>query len=175
MSTPQHLSPDGKFFWDGARWVPVKSEPATALVQSEQVSLPASTNPIVRSGRWLSADQKFWWDGAQWIPYRRITWNSIHIHSNPPEDRATLSRNLGIWCAGLGILGLVGVRLGAFSIMAAVAGPVSIYYGLSFFRLKGQGDGRPTGSGKAWAGLILSLIGLCGFLLAIVGFFAARS
>ena len=136
------------------------SEPATAAPM-------ATTNLIARSGRWLTPDQKLWWDGRQWLPYRRITWNSIHIHSNPPEDRATLSRNLGIWCACFGILGVVGIALGAFSIMAAIAGPVSLYNGISFFRLEGPAGVRLPGAGKAWAGVILSLVGLCGFLIAI--------
>ena len=172
---PPQVSPDGKFYWDGARWVPVEHGSAEAPSPSTETATPsATTNVIARGGRWLSPDQKFWWDGGQWLPYRPITWNSIQIHSNPPEDRAKLSRNLGIWCALFGILGLFGLRIGAISIMAAVAGPVSLYNGLSFLRLGGPTGARPPGGGKAWARVILSLVGMCGFLIAIIGFIATR-
>jgi hypothetical protein len=153
-AAPPQVSPDGKFYWDGARWVPLQSA--------------ADTNLIPRGGRWFTPDGRLWWDGNRWLRYRRITWNSIHIYSNPPEDRATLSRNLGIWCTLFGVLGVVGLRVGALSIMAAVAGPVSIYYGLSFFRSDGQGGVRLPGGGNALAGIILSVVGLSGFLFAIV-------
>lgn len=172
---PPQVSPDGKFYWDGAQWVPVQHRPAEASTATTETATPASTtNVIVRGGRSLSPDQRFWWDGAQWLPYRPITWNSIQIHSNPPEDRATLSRNLGIWCALFGILGLFGLRIGAISIMAAVAGPVSLYNGLSFLRLSGPSVARLPGGGRAWAGVILSLVGMCGFLIAIIAFIATR-
>lgn len=172
---PPQVSPDGKFYWDGARWAPVQSVAAQVAAPSGTMPAPgAATNLIARGGRWFTPDQRLWWDGNQWLPYRRVTWNSIHIRSNPPEDRATLSRNLGIWCALFGILGVVGFRLGAFSIMAAIAGPVSIYNGLSFFRVDGQSGRRLPGGGNALAGIILSLVGLSGFLLAIVAWIATR-
>jgi hypothetical protein len=66
-------------------------------------------------------------------------------------------------------LGLLGVGLGALSILAAVAGTASIYYGLMFFRCNRSSGTRLPGSGKAVAGIVLSLIGLLGFVLAIVG------
>lgn len=170
-----HLSPDGYWRWDGAQWVPVQPVRAEAGAPTDTVSAPpANTNLIARGGRWFTPDERLWWDGNQWLPYRRVTWNSIHIYSNPPEDRATLSRNLGIWCACFGILGLFRSPLGSFSIMAAIAGPISVYYGLSFFSLDGRGGRRLSGSGKAMAGVILSLVGLSGFLLVIVVWIATR-
>jgi hypothetical protein len=170
---PPQVSPDGNFYWDGAKWVPMQQGPAEASTPSTETATPAATtNLIARKGRWLSPDQKLWWNGAHWLPYRPITWNSIHIHTNPPEDRSTLSRNLGIWCALFGILGVFGLGIGALSIMAAVAGPVSIYNGLSFLHRDGQNGVRLPGAGKAWAGVILSLVGMSGFLIAIVGLLA---
>jgi hypothetical protein len=153
-AAPPQVSPDGKFYWDGARWVPFQSA--------------ADTNLIARGGRWFTPDERLWWDGNRWLPYRHITWNSIHIYSNPPEDRATLSRNLGIWCASFAVLGVVCFRVGPFSIMAAIAGPVSIYNGVRFLLLDAQSGRRLPGGGNALAGIILSVVGLSGFLLAIV-------
>ena len=53
-------------------------------------------------------------------------------------------------------------------VMAGIAGPVAFYYVLSFFRADGQGARRLQGGRKALAGIMLSLLGFCGFLLEIV-------
>jgi hypothetical protein len=166
----RQVSTDGRFYWDGLRWIPVDTVTADLAGPSRAAaSAPiGSVNPVERGGRWFTPDQRLWWDGNQWRRYRRVTWNSFHIYSNPPEDRATLSRNLGIWCAVVGILGAVGLRLGPFTLVAAIAGPVSVYYALSFYRSDGPDGRRLQGGGKALAGIILSLVGLCGFVVEIV-------
>jgi hypothetical protein len=157
MSDPSpspQVSPDGRFYWDGARWVQVPA---------------AATNLIARGGRWFTRDEQLWWDGNRWLPYRRVTWNSIHNYSNPPEDRATLARNLGVWCfLFAGWWGLSGFRFSALFIVAAIAGAVSIFNGLGFFRLNAQSGKRFPGDESALAGIILSVVGLSSFLVAIV-------
>ena len=152
------VSPDGRWLWDGSRWLPT-GQPA-AQTQPQMV-------PLLVRGRSLSSDRKFWWDGQRWLPYRAITWNSLHLRLNPPEDHAILSRNLGIWCLVFGILALAQVALGAFSILAAIAGPVSLYNGVAFFRAnRSVGDQLP-GARQATLGIVLSSIGLIGFALAV--------
>jgi hypothetical protein len=49
-----------------------------------------------------------------------------------------------------------------------------VYYGLSFFSLDGRGGRRLSGGGKAMASIILSLVGLSGFLLVIVAWIATH-
>ena len=49
-TSPRLVSPDGKFYWDGQRWVPMESQP-----------------PDWSAPRW-SPDGRYWWDGANWVP-----------------------------------------------------------------------------------------------------------
>jgi len=101
------------------------------------------------------------------MPYRRITWNSIHLRTNPPEDAASLARNLGVWCFVFGAFGLLGIIVGAFSIMAAIAGIVSIYNAIRFFGANQRARGQLPGAGKAVAGIALSIAGYGVFILGV--------
>jgi hypothetical protein len=159
------ISPDGNYWWDGSQWVPVASRPTPALPVPQTIG-PASA--IAAGGRSYSPDGKHWWDGERWLPYKRITWNSLHLGTNPPEDRAGLARNLGMWCAVFGTVALIGVVAGAFSILAAIAGPVAILNGIAFHRNNARSGGRLPGSNKATLGIVLGSVGILEFITALV-------
>jgi hypothetical protein len=53
---PQY-SPDGRWWWDGGQWTPVRQEAA-------QLQSPWRWD----GRRWVSLDNRFWWDGTTWQP-----------------------------------------------------------------------------------------------------------
>jgi hypothetical protein len=164
---PPPVTPDSRLTGTGTAGVPLQ----TTHSEGSAPEPALTTNLISSRGRWLTADERLWWDGKKWLPYRRITWNSTRLRSNPPEDRATLSRNLGIWCVCIAIVGLL-ISSGPFSIFGALAATISLYNAISFFRLEGHAGTRLPGSGRALAGVTISSVYLCGFLLVIVGYVA---
>ena len=93
----------------------------------------------------------------------------MHIGSNPPEDRAILARNLGIWCVALGTLAVIRSLV---SPLAAIAGLVALYNGITFHRDNGRLGGSLPGSTKATIGIVLSAIGLIELLAVVVLRFA---
>jgi hypothetical protein len=46
------VSPDGRFYWDGQRWVPIQA--------------PVAPEPPLPGQ--LSPDRKYYWDGERWVP-----------------------------------------------------------------------------------------------------------
>ncbi len=87
---------------------------------------------------------------------------------NPPEDRALLARNLGIWCLIFGVLALLQVALGAFSIMAAITGPIATFHGANYFQGRRAAGGNLTGANNAPAGIVLACLGMLGFVVGVV-------
>jgi hypothetical protein len=61
---PAQVSPDGKFYWDGQRWVPTQ--------QTGGASMSGVPNVSSNVGQ-LSPDGKFYWDGQQWMPVTVMT------------------------------------------------------------------------------------------------------
>lgn len=184
---------DGQWRGDEAQWLLAQRSPTEDPARtSPRPASSAYTDLIAQGGRWFTAEkiaswngrrwvfERLWWDHNQWLPYRPITWTSIQLHSNPPEDRAALSRNLGLWCACFGILGLISFKVGALSIMAAAGGGTALFYGVSFFqglnflRLSDQAGTRLPGRRKAVAALFLSLVGLTTYALAISAWTTSR-
>jgi hypothetical protein len=119
--------------------------------------------------RQLSPDGESWWDGQRWLPYKRITWNSVQLRSNPPEDAATLARNLGIWCI---VFGTISLLVGGISILALIGGIASLVHWNTFRRSNLQARGALPGSDKATLGLILTIIGLAELVVSLVLRFA---
>jgi hypothetical protein len=159
------MSPDGRYWWDGSQWTAVGSQPVGAAIDPRAGSPPPA---VAAKGRWYSPDGKYWLDGEHWLPYRRITWNSLHLRTNPPEDRAVLARNLGIWCAAFGTVALVGLVVGAFSILSAIAGPVALLNGIAFHRANTRSGGVLPGANKATLGIVLASVGILEFMAALV-------
>lgn len=105
--------------------------------------MPADLQPVAsgvghseRVQRQLSPDGLFWWDGQRWLPYKRITWNSIQLRTNPPEDAAILSRNLGIWCI---VFGTISLLVGGISILALIGGIAALVHWTGFRRSNARG------------------------------------
>jgi hypothetical protein len=110
---PPQVSPDGKFYWDGTRWVPMP----TAAVQEPQ--------PVAESApsRQLSPDGKYYWDGTRWVPMQAaaaqeqappVAQRAIPAVQAFPEDRPRAGyaapkkgharRNVSFGCLGLIVL-----------------------------------------------------------------------
>ncbi len=119
----------------------------------------------------MSPDGRFWWDGQRWLPYRRITWNSIQLRTNPPEDAATLARNLGIWCI---VFGTISLLLGGISILALIGGIAALVHWTGFRGSNARAGGTLPGSDKATLGLVLTIIGLAEILASLALRFAFR-
>jgi len=127
-------------------------------------SVPSGVGHAAGVQRQLSPDGRFWWDGRQWLPYRRITWNSIQLRTNPPEDAAILSRNLGIWCI---VLGTISLLLGGISILALIGGIAALVHWTGFRRSNARAGGTLPGSDYATVGLVLTIIGLAELLASL--------
>jgi hypothetical protein len=121
--------------------------------------------------RQFSPDGRFWWDGQRWLPYQRITWNSVRLRTNPPEDAAILSRNLGIWCI---VFGTISLMVGGISILALIGGIAAIVHWMGFRESNARAGGTLPGSEKATLGLILTLVGLAELLASVALRFAFR-
>jgi len=119
----------------------------------------------------LSPDGRFWWDGQRWLPYKRITWNSIQLRTNPPEGAAILSRNLGIWCI---VFGTISLLVGGISILALIGGIAALVHWTGFRRSNARAGGTLPGSDKATVGLVLTIIGLAELLTSLALRFALR-
>ena len=132
---------------------------------------PASSaaGPSTSFSRQLSPDGRFWWDGQRWLPYKRITWNSVQLRSNPPEDAAILTRNLGIWCIVFGTLSLL---VGGISILALIGGIAALVHWAGFRKSNRLMGGTLPGSDKATLGVALAGVGLVELTLALVLRFA---
>lgn len=52
---PPLVSPDGRFYWDGEKWVPM---PAASVPQPQ---------PVPQQLRQLSPDGMYYWDGHRWV------------------------------------------------------------------------------------------------------------
>ena len=74
-SPPQsYVSPDGNYYWDGQKWVPMQQparQEATPAERefwspAETVEAPDPNAPITIGSR--SQDGQWWWDGRQWLP-----------------------------------------------------------------------------------------------------------
>lgn len=122
--------------------------------------------------RQLSPDGKFWWDGQRWLPYKRITWNSTQLHTNPPEDAAVLARNLGIWCI---VFGSISLLVGGVSILALIGGIAALVHWAGFRKSNSRAGGTLPGSDKATVGLILTIIGLAEIVASLALIFALRA
>lgn len=71
------ISPDGKFYWDGQRWVPMQQpaqqpviQPAQQAVVPSAGSLPVqqAQQPVQAAEGRFSDDRQWWWNGSQWVP-----------------------------------------------------------------------------------------------------------
>ncbi len=83
-SPPPQVSPDGKFYWDGQRWVPMQAALAPEPPQPRQ----------------LSPDGKYYWDGERWVPVALMDEEGI---ARPPKKGHAL-RNVSLGCLGLIVL-----------------------------------------------------------------------
>ena len=156
----RQLSPDGKYWWDGSKWVPLDVQSAPP--------------PVVQSGsiqRQFSPDGRWWWDGQRWLPYKPITWNSIQLRSNPPEDAAALARNLGIWCI---VLGTISLLVGGISILAVIGGVAALVHWNGFRESNSRVGGTLPGSDNATLGLILTVIGFAELIASLALRFVVR-
>jgi hypothetical protein len=140
--------------------VPVNAQPVLSAIGQ-----PANVQ------RQFSPDGRFWWDGQRWLPYKRITWNSIQLRTNPPEDAAVLSRNLGIWCIVFGTMSLL---VGGISILALIGGIAALVHWAGFRGSNARAGGTLPGSEKATLGLVLAIVGLTELLGSVVLRFALR-
>ena len=156
-AAPPQFSPDGRWWWDGSQWIPAPMP---------QMPPATTSSTLVRQ---FSADGRFWWDGQRWLPYRRVTWNSLHLHGNPPEDKARLARNLGIWAFALGTIGFL---FGAVSILGFIGGIAGLFHAVGFFQANSRYGGRLPGVDKAIAGLVLSSAGILELAGAVALHFA---
>jgi hypothetical protein len=123
-------------------------------VAQSVVSTAKDPNGVSRQ---ISPDGRFWWNGQGWLPYKRITWNSIQLRTNPPEDEAILSRNLGIWCI---VFGTISLLIGGISILALIGGIASLVHWNGFRSSNARAGGTLPGSSKATLGLILTIVGI---------------
>lgn len=73
---PPAMSPDGKHYWDGSRWVKASRAQRKAFKPPGRAYTPpvaASNSPIyintpIGPGEaGFSADGQFWWTGQQWV------------------------------------------------------------------------------------------------------------
>lgn len=87
---PPQVSPDGKFYWDGTRWVP----------------MPAAAAPEPPQPRQLSPDEKYYWDGERWVPVALMDeeWIApvVPVPTTPKKGHAL--RNVSLGCIGLIVL-----------------------------------------------------------------------
>jgi hypothetical protein len=51
---PPQLSPDGKFYWDGTRWVPMQQAPQVALKPSRNVGCVTRTTCLTVVGLFVA-------------------------------------------------------------------------------------------------------------------------
>jgi hypothetical protein len=127
-------------------------------------SMTPRVDQLANFQRQISADGHSWWDGQRWLPYKRITWNSVQLRSNPPEDAAILARNLGIWCI---VFGAISLLLGGISILALIGGIAALVHWTGFRRSNSQAGGKLPGSDTATVGLVLTIIGLTELLASL--------
>lgn len=116
---PPQVSPDGKFYWDGARWVPVgATAPSTQLVQA-----PASTSVVVYGPRTNSLAVGALIAGiATWVicPIIAAIVAVVLGHGARGQIRSTGEGGSGMAMAGL-ILGYIQlIPVGLFLLLALV-------------------------------------------------------
>jgi YVTN family beta-propeller protein len=63
---PPQLSPDGRFYWDGEKWVPVEAQ-IQAMDAASRLVPPGNTQKPTPGGL-ISGDGRWSWDGAAWRP-----------------------------------------------------------------------------------------------------------
>jgi hypothetical protein len=144
----------------GAKWVAVEAAPVASAV--------GSSGGVQRQ---FSPDGRSWWDGQRWLPYKRITWNSIQLRTNPPEDAALLARNLGVWCI---VFGTISLLVGGISILALIGGVAAFVHWIGFRGSNARAGGTLPGSDKATLGLVLTIIGQAELLASLALRFALR-
>ncbi len=103
---PPQVSPDGKFYWDGTRWVPMQTPAAPG------------PQPVAESARslQLSLDGKSYWDGERWVPTTAPTTSGVPAQIPPsyaaPKKGHAL-RNVSLGCLGLiALLIIIGIANG---------------------------------------------------------------
>lgn len=138
------------------------------------VDVQSPATPVAQSGavqRQFSPDGRWWWDGQRWLRYKRITWNSVQLRTNPPEDAAVLSRNLGIWCV---VFGTISLLVGGISVLALIGGIAALVHWAGFRKSNSRAGGTLPGSEKATLGLILTIIGLAELVASVALRFAVK-
>lgn len=69
------ISPDGKSYWDGQRWVPMQQSGQPAVQPAQQPVIQPSQLPVYQAlqpaapvQQHFSDDRLWWWNGTDWVP-----------------------------------------------------------------------------------------------------------
>ena len=167
-----HYSPDGRYMWDGAAWVPAlrSAVPAGATLSPDgnyywnnsawvpvmPAAPAAATQPpfAPQSPVQYSPDGRHHWNGSAWVPVTAAP-HFAH-HPGATNGMAVASLVLGVLSLFLDFV-IIGV---VTSVLAVVLG----------FIARSHIQQRPAqGMGLAIAGIVLGFVGLALFALIVAG------